>query len=70
MFICDSNSCIREDKVRNIIIEVKLKSKISDSLDLSAEFYEQFNCQNENLRKRVGFFQIESIHKPNVILSH
>ena len=44
-----------------------LKSKIFDRLDLSAEFYEHFNCQNENLRKRVGFFEIENIDKPNVI---
>ena len=70
MFIWDLNSCIREDKARNIIIEVMLKSKISDRLDLSAEFYEQFNCQNENLRKRLGSFEIENINKPNVILSH
>ena len=70
MFVWDLNSCIREDKAQNIIIEVMLKSKISDRLDLSAEFYEQFNCQNENLRKRLGFFEIENINKPNVILSH
>ena len=30
-------------------------------------FYEQFDCRNENLKKRVGFFEIESIDKPNVI---
>ena len=56
VFICDLNSIIREDKARNIIFEVMLKSKIFDRLDLSAEFYEQFNCGNENLRKRVGIF--------------
>ena len=44
-----------------------LKSKVFDRLDLSAEFYEQFNCRNKSLKKRVGFFQIESIDKPNVI---
>ena len=44
-----------------------IKSKIFDRLDLSAEFYEQFNCRNEDLRKRVGFFETESIDKPNVI---
>ena len=44
-----------------------LRSKIFDRLDLSAEFYEQFSCWNENLRKRVGFFEIENIDKPNVI---
>ena len=44
-----------------------LKSKIFDRFDLSAEFYEQFDCGNENLKKRVGFFEIEIIDKPNVI---
>ena len=44
-----------------------LKSKVFDRLDLSAEFYEQFDCRNEKLKKRVGFFEIESIDKPNVI---
>ena len=44
-----------------------IKSKIFYRLDLSAEFYEQFNCRNENLKKRVGLFEIENIDKPNVI---
>ena len=30
-------------------------------------FYEQFDCRNENLKKRVGFFEIESINKLNLI---
>ena len=67
VFICDLNSNIREDKSRNVIFEVMLKSKIFDRLDLSAEFYEQFNCRNENLGKRVGLFEIGNIDKPNVI---
>ena len=66
-FICNLNSNIREDKARNIIFEVMLKSKIFYRLDLSAEFYEQFSCRNENLRKRVGLFEIDNIDKPNVI---
>ena len=67
VFICDLNSCVSEDKARNIIFDVMLKSKVFDRLDLSTEFYEQFNCRNEDLRKRVGLFEIESIDKPNVI---
>ena len=67
VFICDLNSCVSEDKARNIIFDVMLKSKVFDRIDLSAEFYEQFNCRNEDLRKRVGLFEIESIDKPNVI---
>ena len=67
VFICDLNSCVSEDKARNIIFDVMTKSKIFDRLDLLAEFYEQFNCRNEDLRKRIGLFEIESIDKPNVI---
>ena len=67
VFICNLNCSVSEDKARNIIFDVMLKSKIFDRFDLSAEFYEQFDCRNENLKKRVGFFEIESIDKPNVI---
>ena len=67
VFICNLNCSVSEDKTRNIIFDVMVKSKIFDRLDLSAEFYEQFDCRNENLKKRVGFFEIESIDKPNVI---
>ena len=44
-----------------------LKNKVFDRLDLSAEYYEKFNCRNESIRKRVGFFEVESIDKTNVI---
>ena len=58
VFICDLNSCVSEDKARNIIFDVMLKSKVFDRLDLLAEFYKQFNCRNEDLRKQVGLFEI------------
>ena len=67
VFICDLNSCVSEDEAQNIIFDVMLKSKVFDRLDLSAEFSEQFNCRNEDLRKRIALFEIESIDKPNVI---
>ena len=38
VFICDLNSCVSEDKARNIIFDVMLKSKVFDRLDLLAEF--------------------------------
>ena len=67
VFICNLKCSVSEEKARNIIFEVLLKSKIFDCLDLSAEFCGKFNCRNENLRKKVGFFEIENIDKPNVI---
>ena len=67
VFICDSDSNIREDQARNIIFEVMIASQIFDRLDLSAAFYEQFNCRNTKLQKQVGLFEIENIDKPNII---
>ena len=66
-FICNLNCSVSEEKARNAIFEVTLKGKLFDRLDLSAKFYEQFDCRNEKLKKMVGFFEIESIDKPNVI---
>ena len=67
VFICDLDSDIREDRTKNIIFEVMIASKIFDRLDLSAEFYDQFNCHNTSLQKQVGLFEIENIDQPNVI---
>ena len=67
IFICNLNCSVSEEKARNIIFEVMLKSKVFDCLDLSAEFYEPFNCRNATLKERVGLFEIENIDKPNVI---
>ena len=67
VFICDINGCVGEDKAQNITFDVMFKSKVFDRLDLLAEFYKQFNFRNEDLRKRAGLFETESIDKPNVI---
>ena len=67
VFICDLRCSVSEKDPSNIIFEVMLKSKIFDRLDLSADFYEQFNCRNEKLIKRVRFFEVENIDKPNII---
>ena len=67
VFICDLDSNVKEDKARNIIFEVMIASRIFDRFDLSAEFYEQFNCHNTKLQKRVRLFEIENIDKANVI---
>ena len=64
--VCDLQSNIREDKARNVIFEVMLKSKIFDRLDLSTDYFAQFNCPNQKLRKQDGLFEIENIDKPNI----
>ena len=56
VFICDLKCNVREDEARNIIFEVMLKSKVFDRLDLSAEYYDKFNCRNESLKKKSCIF--------------
>ena len=55
VFICDLNSCISEDKSRAIILEVLIKSKRFDRLDLSAKL----NCRNKDLKKQVSFLKLK-----------
>ena len=57
VFLFDFNSCVSEDKARNIIFEVMLESKVFDRLDLSVQFYEQFDCRNEDLKKGLDYLK-------------
>ena len=57
VFLCDLNSCVSEDKARNIIFEVMLESKVFDRLDLLVQFYEQFDCRNEDLKKGLDYLK-------------
>ena len=66
-FICDLKYSIDERKTRGIIFKIMIKSKISERLDLSDDFWDQFGVQNKILKKQVGLFEIESINKANVI---
>ena len=67
VFICDLVCDVREDEARDISFKVMLKSKIFNRLDLSHEYFEKFNCRNTDLKKRVGYFEVENIDKANII---
>ena len=44
-----------------------ITSKILKRLDVSDNFWHQFNMQNKTVKKQVGLYEVESIDKPNVI---
>ena len=52
---------------RNLIFEIMFKSKLFERLDLSDDFYTQFNVQNKKLKKQVGLYEVEHINNPNII---
>ena len=67
IFICDLNCCIKESDSRNIIFEVMITNKAFDRLDLSEDFWKQFDVQNKNIKETNWFFEIEKIDKRSVI---
>ena len=52
---------------RNIVFEVLTKSKVLNRLDLSNDFWEQFNVQNKSLKKPVGLYEVENINNTNIL---
>ena len=66
VFICNLESTLPESKARKVIFECLTKSKILDRLDVSDEYWKQFNVYNANTKKQMGLFEIEHIDNPNV----
>ena len=67
VFICEMNCVVDELTARKIVFEVMITSKILKRLDLSDDFWAQFNVQDKKLKKQVGLFEAENINKANVI---
>ena len=67
VFICSLDCAVNEKDCRKILFEVIIASKIFQRLDLSDDFWEQFNVQNKAIEKQVGLYEIESIDNANVI---
>ena len=65
--ICNLNCEVNEEDARKIIFEVMISSKILERLDLSDDFWDQFNVQNKKLKKQVGLFEAESINTATII---
>ena len=67
IFICKLPCSINKKAARNIIFEVLTKSKVLNRLDLSDDFWEQFNVQNKSLKKQVGLYEVENISNTNIL---
>ena len=67
IFICDFECIVDELVARKIVFEVMTTSKILKRLDLSDDFWAQFNDQDKKLKKQVDLFEAENVNKANVI---
>ena len=50
IFICKLSCSVNEKTTRNIIFKLLTKSKVLNRLDLSDNFWEQFNVQNKKIK--------------------
>ena len=65
-FICSLDCSVPESESRKIIFECLKKSKILNRLDLSDEFWKQFEIYNANTKKVMGLYEIENIANQNI----
>ena len=65
IFICKLEFCIPESFFRNILFEIFKHSKIGPKLDVSENFWQQFNMQDEGTRKVIGLYEVENFDNTN-----
>ena len=67
VFIWNLNCQLNEKDSKNVIFEVMINSKIFERLDLSNEFWSQFNKRDTLTEKQVGLHDVEGIDHPNIV---
>ena len=65
-FICNVDRCVAESKARKIIFECMKKSKTAKRLDVSDEFWKQFEMYDKSTKKVMGLYEIENIDNQNI----
>ena len=65
-FICKLDCSVPESEAKKIIFECLKKSKILNRLDLSDNFWEQFEIYDHNTKKVMGLFETENINNQNI----
>ena len=66
IFICKLECCIPESDFRNVLFEIFKHSKIGPRLDVSDDFWQQFNMQNKGTRKVMGLYEVENLDNANL----
>ena len=66
IFVCKFECCIPESDFRNALFEIFKHSKIGPRLDVSGNFWQQFNMQNKGTRKVMGLYEVESLDNANL----
>ena len=65
-FICKLDCSVPESEAKKKFFECLKKSKILNRLDLSDDFWKQFEIYDHNTKKVMGLFEIENINNQNI----
>ena len=65
-FICNFDCSVAESEAREIIFECMKKSKIAKRLDVSDEFWKQFEMSDKSTKKVMGLYENENIDNQNI----
>ena len=68
IFICKPSCNIQNEKFYNVLFEVITNNEGLNRFDTSQEFWDRFNVRNANLRKKLGYFSIENIDDPYLVI--
>ena len=64
IFICKLEYCVPESVFRNNSFEIFKRSTIGPRLDVSNDFWQQFNMQDKGNRKVMRLYEVENLeHK-------
>ena len=66
VFICELESVLPESEARKVIFECMINSEIFKRLDISNDFWKNFNVQDKTKKKEMGLFEIENIDNSNI----
>ena len=65
-FICKFESSVPESQTRDIIFKCLKKSKILGRLDLSDDFWKNYDIYNHSTKKQMVLYEIENIGNQNI----
>ena len=61
IFICKLESCAPDLVFRDFLFEVIVKNDVLNKFDTLRKFWEKYGVRNEHLKKKLGYFSIETI---------
>ena len=68
IFICKSESCTPDSQFREVLFEVIISNNILHRFDTSHKFWGKYSFRKESLRKMLGYFPIENINDPCIVI--